>query len=103
MSRKPTLKQKLKRQLREQAKLAKLQHELAGITINSESIRINAASVAHGLMAGLLSAKKNLDVASDGYKAIEVEAQQGISRCMATLLSLGIPAEEANQMILRGC
>lgn len=97
-----TLKQKLKRQLNAQRKMARMQHELAGITINNESQRINAASVAHGLMSGLLSIKKHLDVESAEYKAIEAEMQQGIARCMAALIGMGHSTESANKMILQG-
>lgn len=97
-----TLKQKLRKQIREIKSAADQEHELAGITINFELQAMQAVALGHGLMATLIHAKNVLGVDNEKYQIIEKAAQERISQCLVTLVDLGIDAETANKRILRG-
>lgn len=97
-----TLKQKLRKQIREIKSAADQEHELAGITINFELQAMQAVALGHGLMTTLIHAKNVLGVNSEDYQTIEKVAQERISQCLVKLVDMGIPAEEANHRILQG-
>ena len=97
-----TLKQKLRKQIREIKSTADQEHELAGITINFELQAMQAVALGHGLMTTLIHAKNVLGVNNEDYQTIEKVAQERISQCLVKLVDMGIPAEEANHRILQG-
>ena len=97
-----TLKQKLRKQIREIKSAADQEHELAGITINFELQAMQAIALGHGLMATLIHAKNVLGVNDEKYQILEKAAQERISQCLVTLVDMGIDAETANKRILQG-
>ncbi|WJN63663.1 hypothetical protein Erwinia_phage_Aioli_00015 [Erwinia phage Aioli] len=97
-----TLKQKLRAKLRVVKSLNKIEHELAGITINNECQKTQAIAMAHGLMATLLSVKHSMGVDAKGFDEVEKLAQGRIAQCMVQLVSMGMSAEEANNRIMAG-
>lgn len=107
MSRK-TLKQKLRKQTRDLKNMLVVQHEHAGLTINFEQRKLQAIAMGHGVMATLLSVKKELeaegiDFENDpAYQRIEKTAQIRMSQCFATLAQLGISTDEINSAFQRG-
>lgn len=104
-----TLKQKLQHKLRVQRQVLGLQHELlaaehakAGVTINYELQVMQSVALAHGLMVGLTEAKKHFDIESEQYKTYEKISQGRIAQCVVQLISIGVPADEANKRIIQG-
>lgn len=106
MSRK-TLKQKLRKQNRDLKEVLVIQHEQAGLTINFEQRKLQSIAMAHGVMATLISVKKEFTEKGFGldgemYKAIEKTAQARISQCFATLAQMGLSTEQINKHIQQG-
>lgn len=102
-----TLKQKLRKQVRDLRDVVVIQHQQAGITINYEQRKLQAVAMAHGVMATLMNARKalplsGLDEESEFFKTLEKQAQGHIAQCVVTLVGLGISHEEANEAIMRG-
>lgn len=108
-----TLKKKLQHKLRVQRQVIGLQHNLlaeehakAGLTINYELQAMQSVAMAHGLMVGLTEIKNHFDIESDSGKAsfesYQKLAQGRIAQCIAQLMQMGLPQDEANERIMRG-
>ena len=97
-----TLKRKMSSQIRALKNIVTTQHSLAGITINFELQRMQAISMAHGVMSTLISVKNSFDVESEAYKEVEKLAQVRIGQCVTALIGTGMSTDEANQRILQG-
>ena len=103
-----TLKQKLRKSLRDARVAIAVQHQMAGITINFEQSKLQAIAMAHGIMGTLHTLKlKMVEQGKDPstceiYKAVEVSAQNHIAQCVQKLMSLQMPLDEINARIKVG-
>lgn len=103
-----TLKQKLRKSLREARTAIAVQHQLAGVTINFEQSKLQAIAMAHGVMGTLNTCKnlmvaKGVDVETDEvFQELQTKAQYHIAQCVQKLMSLQMPLDEINARITQG-
>lgn len=96
-----TLKQKLRKQLRQAKVQLNEEHNKAGHVINYELQAMQAVALAHGLMAALISAKNVLGD-DPRLKEIEEQCQARIAQCYLALIEMGFSHEDANARIIKG-